>query len=431
MVIAVLGDFGGRREPGARRLRRVDRDTLDGVLAGLGVAVEVPDGDDVVTLRLSRMEDFHPDVFVHRLPGLQALLAARQAPEPAASQGAPDAPSEREPPPQRLAPPGPLLAPAGASLLDTILAGSTESPARETIQELARRVAEPSTVRAPALRARDADPHIAERVRAVLYAPRFQALEAAWRGLVALVQEAETGDALRIYVLDAARDEAALLLAEELATPGAPRPTCVLAAYRFGTSDYDLAVLERFGAVALAGGAPLFGDASPDVLGLDDPRQLGDAHVRRRLGLGRGPDAWRAFRSWPAATNVTLCLPRVLLRAPYGSAGEQVTGFRFDEGLTGRQHERFLWGHAALAYGRVLVRAFAAQRWEAELDRYATLDGLPVHVWREGGEECVLPCAEVVMSDATAARAVEEGVLVVASVRATDRVEMRRPAVTP
>ena len=107
-----------------------------------------------------------------------------------------------------------------------------------------------------------------------------------------------------------------------------------------------------------------------------------------------------------------------------------MTAFRFDEGLTGRDHERFLWGHAALAYGRVLVRAFAAAGWDAEPESYAILDGLPVHVWREGGEECVLPCAEVVMSDATVARVVEEGVLVMASVRATDRVEIRRPAAT-
>jgi type VI secretion system protein ImpC len=131
------------------------------------------------------------------------------------------------------------------------------------------------------------DPRLAERVRAVLHAPGFQALEAVWRGLAALVQEAETGEALRIHVLDAARDEAPLLLAEELATPGAPRPTCVLAAYRFDASEHDLAVLERFGAVALAAGVPLVGDGSPALLGLDDARQLGDANVRRRIGLPR------------------------------------------------------------------------------------------------------------------------------------------------
>lgn len=414
MVLAVLADFGGRREPGTRRLRRVDRDTLDAVMARLGVEVEVPDGVETATLRLEGMEDFHPDALLRRVPGLMALLSA---PEPAGSPGAGAAP--------------PPAVPTGASLLDTILGGPPEaSPAHEAIHELARRVAEPSTVRAPPPRSSGADRRFADGVRAVLYSPRFQALEAAWRGLAALVQEAETGEEMRVYLLDAEREEAPLLLAEELATPGAPRPTCVLAAYTFGPGEHDLAVLERYGAVALAAGVPLVADASPALLGLDDARDLGDAHVRRRIGMGTGPEAWRAFRSSPAAVNVTLALPRVLLRLPYGRSGEQVAAFPFDEGLTGRDHARFLWGSAALAYGRVLVRAFAAEGWEAALERYATLDGLPVHVWREGGEECVLPCAEAVMSDATVARVVEEGVMVAASVRGQDRVAFRRDVVS-
>src|SRR5262245_930404 len=76
MVLAVLADFGGRREPGTRRLRRVDRETLDAVMARLAVEVEVPDGDDLARLRLQGMEDFHPDALVRRVPGLERLLAA-------------------------------------------------------------------------------------------------------------------------------------------------------------------------------------------------------------------------------------------------------------------------------------------------------------------------------------------------------------------
>jgi type VI secretion system protein ImpC len=416
MVLAVLGDLGGRREPGSGRLRRVDRDTLDVVMGRLGVEVAVSDAPDTAALRLERMEDFHPDALVRRVPGLAALLDAPAEPIP---------PSEAVPPPAQV--------PSGASILQGIL-GEQPAPsqAQEAIRDLARRLAEPSTVRGRAGRAPDIDRRLGDAVRAVLYRPRFRALEATWRGLSRLVEEAETGEAMQIHVLDAERDDAPLRLAEELATPGAPRPTCVLAAYTFGPTERDLAVLERHGAVALAAGVPLIADASPAILGLDDARDLGDADVRARIGMGRGPEAWRAFRSSPAAANVTLVLPRVLLRAPYGRAGEQVAAFPFEEGLTGRDHERFLWGSGALAYGRVLVRAFAAAGWDADLERYTELDGLPVHVWREGGEECVLPCAEVVMSDATAARVAEEGLMVAASVRGTDRVAFRRgPGLTP
>ncbi len=413
MVLAVLGDFGGRREPGARRMHQVDRETLDRVMGRLGVAVEVPDVGGPVSLRVEALEGFHPDAFTARLPGVASMLAG-------------DAPPAQ---PEARAPTPAPTAPTGASILDAILDGPAGgSASRDAIKELARRVAGPSTVHPPASRAAGQDRRLVDAVRAVVHAPRFHALEAAWTGLASLVLEAETGDELRIQLLDAARDDAPLLLAEELATPGAPRPTCVLAAYTFGAGEHDLAVLEQFGAVALAAGAPLFADAAPDVLGLHDTRELADAGVRQRIGLGAGPDAWRAFRALPAASNLTLCLPRVLLRAPYGPAGEQVSVCPFDERLTGREHEHFLWGSAALAYGRVLVRAFAAEGWDAVLERYATLDGLPVHVWREGGEERVLPCAEVAMSDATAGRVAEEGVMVAVSVRDQDRVTFRRPA---
>ena len=53
------------------------------------------------------------------------------------------------------------------------------------------------------------------------------------------------------------------------------------------------------------------------------------------------------------------------------------------------------------------------------------LASLGFYVWREGGEECVLPCAEVVISEPTVTRALEEGVMVAAPVRGTDRLVMR------
>jgi type VI secretion system protein ImpC len=412
MVLAVLADLGGRRTSGSRRLIRVDRDSIDPVLRRMEVATRVPDGTAEADVRLQCMEDFHPDALVQLVPGLAALLAG-EAPAPAAA-----------PPASAPAP----VVPDGASLLDAMLdAPSSEAPARSAIADLARRVARPWTIAGASRRSAEAQRRLTDGLRAVLHAPAFQALESTWRGLDALVQDAATGDDLAIVVLDAARDDAPVRLAEELVTPGAPRPTCVLAAYSFGPSGRDLESLERFGAVALAAGVPLFADASPAVLGLDDARELDDPIVRQRIGLGTGPDAWRAFRRLPAATNVTLCLPRVLLRAPYGASSASPTAAGLDEGLTGRDHARFLWGSAALAYGRVLARAFAAEGWDADLARHATLDGLPVHVWREGGEECVLPCAEVVMSDATAARVAEQGLLVVSSVRGTDRVEFRSP----
>src|SRR5262245_25924571 len=133
MVIAVLGDFGGRRAGGGRRLRRVDRETLDDVMAGLGVEVEVPDGDGAAALRPAKLSDLHPDAFTRRVPGLTGLLEGGDQPaEPVRTARAP------------------APVPSGKSILDDILGGPpATSPARDAIRDLARRVAEPSTVRSP------------------------------------------------------------------------------------------------------------------------------------------------------------------------------------------------------------------------------------------------------------------------------------------
>jgi type VI secretion system protein ImpC len=119
---------------------------------------------------------------------------------------------------------------------------------------------------------------------------------------------------------------------------------------------------------------------------------------------------------------VALCLPRVLLRVPYGPGGEETT-FAFDERVSVADHEGHLWGSAALAFGRVLVHGFVTDGWGFEPLAHGRLEGLPLHADRVGGEERVLPCAEVVMSDATLRAVAEQGVVPLASVRDGDQAQ--------
>src|SRR5262249_6375186 len=70
--IAVLADFSARQSRGetgsseeiaARRLLRVSRDSLDEVMAKMGIELTAPVGDDgvMVTLSFAALDDFHPD----------------------------------------------------------------------------------------------------------------------------------------------------------------------------------------------------------------------------------------------------------------------------------------------------------------------------------------------------------------------------------
>lgn len=82
--IAVLADFSGRQNRGqtgssqeiaARRLLRVGRDSLDDVMAKLGVALKLPVGDDgdTVTLCFASLDDFHPDQIHDRVEQIADL----------------------------------------------------------------------------------------------------------------------------------------------------------------------------------------------------------------------------------------------------------------------------------------------------------------------------------------------------------------------
>jgi type VI secretion system protein ImpC len=154
---------------------------------------------------------------------------------------------------------------------------------------------------------------------------------------------AETGPELEIRVLDADADEAPRLLEEVLGDASARLPSVLLCAYAFGPSEEDIARLTALAGVAERARLLLVGDARPTLLGLDDARALGSADARARLGHGPGLEHWRAFRGDRLAASVALCLPRVLLRVPYGRAGEAAAA-GFEEGSTVATPESFLWG---------------------------------------------------------------------------------------
>lgn len=392
-ALLVLAELGGRRRDGGAV--RLDRERFDDGMRHLDVHVPIGAGR---SLAVAGLEAFHPDAIVPEIGSAPVPVAPVPSPPPPAAARA-----------------------TQSGLLDEILAGGHEPAAREAVTAFARTVAEPSLHRDD----RPDGGELARRqdvLRDVLRDPTFRSIEAAWRGIHALVWDAGVDSPVVVRVLDVQRDEAALRLAEHLATPGCDRPARVIGAYRFGPGDRDLAELERLGAVCAAAGTTFVGDAAPALLGLESVSELADPDVRRRIGAGAAAEAWHGFRAGSVSEAVCLCLPRVLLRLPYGGAGDRVTSMPFEEVPRADDHEAFLWGSGALAHGRLLVRAFCADGWDADLARHATLDGLPLHVWRDGTEEQVLPCAEVAMHDATIARLVDEGFGVWAWERASDRV---------
>jgi type VI secretion system protein ImpC len=238
---------------------------------------------------------------------------------------------------------------------------------------------------------------------AILHHPRFQALEAAWRGLWLLVSRTDDDPMVRIRVLDATKEDLrkdltrapavdqsrlfAKVWADVWGVADAAPFGALVGDYAFDASAEDRALLEGIAQVAAAAQTPFLAAAAPGLVGLERWTQLAD-----RRTLDAPSAAWQAFRASDAARYVVLTMPRVLLREPYGPKTDPVEGLDYAERVD-RGEEAYLWGNAAFALAANLNRAFARFHWCARIrgvEAGGFLESLPVHAVRSGAGETSL-----------------------------------------
>lgn len=283
------------------------------------------------------------------------------------------------------------------------------------------------------------DALIGEQVNAILHHPRFQQLEASWRGLAYLASQASGTEGVQVRVLDLgwqelARDlERAIefdqsqifnkIYSEEFGSPGGEPFGVILGDYevRHRTSaehpSDDLEVLRGMSQIAAAAFAPFVVGASPAILGVNRFSELSPAlnlpSVFEQLEYLK----WRAFRDEEDARFVGLTLPKVLMRLPHADDGTRTDRFRFQEQVAGPDNARYLWGNAVYAFGSVLVRAFASSGWLADIEGVTRdelsgglVTGLPSHCFGTD-EEGIAPkyCTDVMLTDEWEAELAELG----------------------
>jgi type VI secretion system protein ImpC len=308
------------------------------------------------------------------------------------------------------------------------------------VAEFARRAVAPHVVpdtspARPELVA-EAEAMIAGEMRALLHDPAFQALESVWRAVDFLVRRLDTDTMLRVYLIDASKDELVadlaggtdvrasgtyrLLAASSVGTPGAPQWAMLVGLFAFGAADDDVALLGRLGGVARAAGASWVASAHPRLVGCPSFGSAPDPDDWTREEL----PAWDALRRSPGARYVGLAAPRFLLRLPYGRDGEPTELPGFEELSGGDAHEDYLWGNGAVLCALLYGEAFARDGWA--LRPRLDVGGLPLHLIRADGDVTAKPCAEAALSDRAVARMLERGVMPVRSLKDGDAVRVAR-----
>lgn len=285
------------------------------------------------------------------------------------------------------------------------------------------------------------DQQLSRALSAIMHCENFKEMEQTWRGLHYLVSRTETGVLLKLRVFNATKDELRkdmekavefdqsvlfkLVYEAEYGTFGGYPYSLLVGGYEINGSNEDIAFLKKISEVAASAHAPFIAAASSKLFGLtgfdklDKPRDLKKVFESPEL-IG-----WREFREMEDARYVSLVLPRVLLRLPYGAPEKRNTvpceGLNFEEhvGETDAapvldangdmvshpvpDNSNFLWGNPAYVLAERITNAFALYNWTAAIrgvEGGGLVEGLPVYTYTsEAGTTDLLCPTEVSITD--------------------------------
>jgi type VI secretion system protein ImpC len=245
----------------------------------------------------------------------------------------------------------------------------------------------------------------------ILHSPIFQKMESTWRGLKFLVDRTDFKKNVKIDVLDVSKDEIAEDFEDapetiqsglykhaytaEYDTPGGEPYGAMISAFDFSSTPSEISLLQEISKVAASCHCPFIGAATPKFFGKDNVQDLPkieDLHnYMERSEFLR----WNAFRQTEDARYVGLVLPRTLLRLPYGQETQPVKEFNYEEGVTGDEHNKYLWGNASFAFAANMVRSFIENGWCVQIrgpEAGGKVQDLPIHLYDVGkGKQMKIP----------------------------------------
>jgi type VI secretion system protein ImpC len=260
---------------------------------------------------------------------------------------------------------------------------------------------------------------ISAQLNEVMHHPDFQKLEASWRGLHFLVNQSETGEALKIRVMSVSKkdllkdmekaaefDQSTLfkkIYEEEFGMFGGASYGAFIGDYEFGNNPQDLSLLEKISQVASAAHSPFIAATAPSMFNMDSFADLGGPRDMAKIFQSTEFAKWKSFRDSEDSRYVGLVMPHILMRLPYGQASIPVESFNFEEDVDGTDNSKYLWGNAAFSLGTRLTDAFAKYHWCAAVrgvEGGGLVQGLPVHTFRTDEGDIALKCpTEIAITD--------------------------------
>lgn len=442
--------------PNVMRLSRADFDRTMAQLApsfSIEVQTELSDKPLRVDLRWERMKSLKPQSIIDQVPALRSLIDARRVlqnlverriqrdaariqlsrmlPEGrfndelcrdlAANDGA-SGPGPAATPAAAAAAPLPKSSGSGGAL-DALLDQVDIATPQQTLEDVAPGAA--SSLIAAVVKGASGtkgavvgnsldraisrvETTFADLLDAILCHPETQRLEATWRGLWLLLENANTGAGVEIDLIPVCEGhdkitQALTILARREGIHEAERAPVdlVIVDATVTSSQADLKALEAWSVVAEVLRAPLVTGASHELVGVDQLEDLAYSERRHTGTTDARAVAARAVAGRDSARWACLALNRVLVRAAYTTETSRSKEIPFGQDPKGKAHV-FAGAYWVIASrcADSYVRTGLGTAMTGGQD--GLMSGLPVHEIEDRGEHAAIPVETFISSESQA-----------------------------
>jgi type VI secretion system protein ImpC len=251
------------------------------------------------------------------------------------------------------------------------------------------------------------DAKLSAQLNTIMHDPRFLKLEGSWRGLNHLVMNSETGTGLKIRVLNASKrdlnrdltravefDQSQLfkkIYENEFGTPGGEPYGALIGDYEWTAHPDDIETLRLISNVAAGAFAPFISAAGAKMFGFDDWTELSRPRDLAKIFDTQEYTKWRSFRDSEDSRFVSLVMPRVIARLPYGAATKPIDEFAYEEAPSDETgaarpmgHGEYCWMNAAYVMGARMTDAYAKYGFCVAIrgaEGGGRVENLPTHVF--------------------------------------------------
>jgi type VI secretion system protein ImpC len=270
------------------------------------------------------------------------------------------------------------------------------------------------------------DGKLSEQLNAIMHDPRFLKLEGSWRGLQHLVMNSETGTSLKLRVLNASKrdltrdltravefDQSQLfkkIYENEFGTPGGEPYGAFIGDYEWTNHPDDVETLRLISNVAAGAFAPFISATGAGMFGFDDWTELSKPRDLAKIFDGQEYAKWRSFRDSEDSRFVSLVMPRVIGRLPYGATTRPIEEFAYEEAPSDAngaarpmEHSDYCWMNAAYVMGARLTDSFARSGFCVAIrgaEGGGRVENLPAHVFTSDDGDTDTKCpSEIGITD--------------------------------